>query len=69
MIRFSFLLLQNAPIRNGKLLILNQLANINLIKLRSITKLTFILQERFFVYLNSASEFNTENHFPNNIIS
>ena len=63
-IRFSFLLFQNAPIRNRKPLILNQIANINLNKLRSADKLTFIQQkDHFFVYLNSASEFNTGNHF------
>ena len=61
---FSFLLFQNAPIRNRKQLILNQIANINLNELKSIAKLTFIQQKYyFFVLLFSASDFNTGKHF------
>ena len=68
LIRFSFQLIQIVPIRNRKPLTSNQMPNINLNKVRSIDKLTFNEQKGyFFMYLNSASDLNTEKLFTENI--
>ena len=57
---YFLILFQNAPIRNRKRYILNEIANFNMNFVKSIAKLTFIQQKDYFaLYLNYTSKFNT----------